>query len=202
MNNKKSYIKLFLTLVISCTLFGCDSHNTTGWEFAPNMYNSLGYEPQTQIKKNAINLYGLNMRYPVEGTIARRNFQTSYVQDDSSVINDIMVYDINKDGLEAAATNLKNPMPWSEKVEEEGKILYERNCQHCHGAGGAGDGKVAKYYKGVPNYASDAYKDLNDGHIFHVITYGKGRMWSLKGQVTPAERWKIVHYVHRLQLGS
>ena len=43
---------------------------------------------------------------------------------------------------------------------------------------------------------------MNDGHIFHVITYGKGRMWPHASQVNPEERWKIVHYVHRLQLGN
>jgi len=80
--------------------------------------------------------------------------------------------------------------------------LYERNCQHCHGEKGAGDGPVGKVYKGVPNYASDAYKNMNDGHIYHVITFGKGRMWSHASQVNPEERWKIVHYVHRLQLGN
>lgn len=199
----KNIISYFILSVFSLFLFSsCGGKDSTGWEFAPNMYNSLAYESQSQIEKNNINPLGLNMRLPVEGTVARRNFKTAYLQDDSSVVNDLMLYDIDASGLVFAAANLKNPIPWSEGVEEEGKVLYERNCQHCHGTGGAGDGKVAPIYKGVPNYQSDAYKDLNDGHIFHVITFGKGRMWPLKGQVTPAERWKIVHYVHRLQLGS
>jgi cytochrome c len=142
------------------------------------------------------------MRYPVKGTISRRNYKTAFVQDDSSVVNDLMIYDIDKNSLSAAETSLSNPIPWSEKTEDEGKVLYERNCQHCHGASGAGDGKVAAKYKGVPNYASDAYKNMNSGHIFHVITHGKGRMWAHGAQVSPEERWKIVHYVHRLQLGS
>ena len=43
-------------------------------------------------------------------------------------------------------------------------------------------------------------KNLNDGHIYHVITYGIRRMWPHASQVNPEERWKIVHYVHRLQL--
>ncbi len=87
------------------------------------------------------------------------------------------------------------------KTLEEGKVLYGRYCQHCHGEGGKGDGLVGKMYKGVPSYSADAYKTMNDGHIFHVITNGKGRMWPHGSQVTPEERWKIVHYVHKLQEG-
>lgn len=178
----------------------CNDNNDTGWEYAPNMYNSRAYEAVTQWRENPINPHGMNVREPVKGTVSKRNFQTTFKQDDSTVVTDLMFYNVSS--LEEAQTVLKNPIPWSEKTEEEGKVLYERNCQHCHGATGAGDGPVGKVYKGVPNYASDAYKNMNDGHIFYVITNGKGRMWPHKAQVNPEERWKIVHYVHRLQLGS
>ena len=82
---------------------------------------------------------------------------------------------------------------------EAGKLQYERYCQHCHGEAGKGNGLVAKMYKGVPIYSSDALKNLNDGHIYHTITHGKGRMWAHGSQVSPSDRWKIVLYVHQLQ---
>lgn len=180
-------------------LTSCNDPNKTGWEFAPNMYNSRAYEPLSQVDylKNDYNKDGKNMREPVEGTVSRRNYETSFLQDDSTVINDLLIYP--NDTITVAEANWKNPIPWSEKVEEEGKVLYERNCLHCHGEKGKGDGPVGKVYKGVPNYSAGTYKDMNDGHIYHVITYGKGRMWPHASQVNPAERWKIVHYVHRLQ---
>jgi cytochrome c5 len=205
---KLKHINIALALATvtfsSVVLSSCNNNDSTGWEFARNMYDSEAYESQTQSadRPNTINPHGMNMREPVKGTLARRNFQTAYLQDDSTVVNDLMVYDLPADSIAIAENTLVNPIPWSESVEEEGKVLYEKNCLHCHGAGGAGDGKVAKIYKGVPNYAADAYKNMNDGHIYHVITHGKGRMWPHGAQVTPAERWKIVHYVHRLQLGS
>ena len=183
-------------------LSSCNDHDDTGWEFAPNMYNSRAYEPLVQWRSNNVNPHGMNMRQPVAGTVARRNYTTTFMQDDSTVITDLMIYNINKDSIAIAENTLKNPIPWSEAVEADGKVLYERNCQHCHGEKGAGDGKVAAVYKGVPNYAADAYKNMNDGHIYQVITHGKGRMWPHAAQVNPEERWKIVHYVHRLQLGS
>ncbi len=183
-------------------LTSCNDPNATGWEFAPNMYNSRADEPLTQWRENEVNPHGMNMRLPVKGTVSRRNYKTSFLQDDSTVINDLGIYNINKDSIDISARVLVNPIPWSEEAEEDGKVLYERYCQHCHGAGGAGDGKVAAKYKGVPNYSSDALKNLNDGHIFHVITFGKGRMWPHAAQLTPEDRWKVVHYVHRLQLGN
>jgi hypothetical protein len=194
-------ITLLSIAVLAIALSSCNSTEKTGWEFAPNMYNSRAYEAQTQFRKNDINPHGMNMRLPVEGTVARSHFNSEIVQEDGSILNDLMIYDIHKDSLEWASKNLVNPFPWSEKVEDEGKVLFERNCMHCHGAKGAGDGKVGAVYKGVPNYASDALSIVSEGHIFHVITFGKGRMWPLAGQVTPEERWKIVHYVQRLQLG-
>lgn len=198
------HISILLTSAVFAFvgLTSCNDPNRTGWEFAPNMYNSRADEPLSQWRENAVNPHGMNMRLPVKGTIARRNYKTSFLQDDSTVINDLMIYSIDKDDVETAARDLVNPIPWSDEAEEEGKVLYERYCQHCHGAGGAGDGKVGAVYKGVPNYSADAYKNLNDGHIFHVITHGKGRMWPHAAQLTPEERWKVVHYVHRLQLGN
>lgn len=199
---KNITLALAIATFSTAALTSCSDNNSTGWEFAPNMYNSRAYEPLTQWRENNINADGKNMRSPVAGTVARANYQTSFLQDDSTVVNDLMVYNLPKDSIAIAEVSLKNPIPWSEKAEEEGKVLYERNCLHCHGEKGAGDGAVGKVYKGVPNYASDAYKSMNDGHIYHVITFGKGRMWAHASQVNPEERWKIVHYVHRLQLGN
>lgn len=197
----KTSLLVMLTTLVGSSLVSCG--DGTGIEFAPNMYNSQALESQSQWRENTINPYGMNMRQPAQGTIPRSNFQTTFVQeDDSTVVNDLMRYDIPADSLAVAARVLKNPIPWSEGVELEGKELYAKHCLHCHGANGAGDGKVGKVYKGVPVYSSDALKDVSGGHIFHVITHGKGRMWPHGSQMTPEERWKIVHYVHRLQIGS
>lgn len=202
MNTKKIILNISIAFIAVVSLVACNDPNSTGWEFAPNMYNSVAYESQSQWRENPVNPKGMNMRLPVEGTVSRRMYNTSFVQDDSTVIEDLMIYNIPKDSLAMAGRLLKNPIPWSEKVEAEGQILYEKNCLHCHGVKGAGDGKVGIVYKGVPNYSSDAYKDMPGGHIFQVITHGKGRMWPHGSQVLPEERWKIVHYVQRLQLGS
>jgi mono/diheme cytochrome c family protein len=191
-----------LVIMVMLGLVSCNRDpNNPGKEFAPNMYLPVGYEPYKQEKANPINPQGLTMRLPVEGTVARRNYTTSFGDGDSANV-DLMVYNIPADSIGIAEKVLKNPIPLNEKTLAEGKIMYERYCQHCHGASGAGDGKVAAMYKGVPNYSSDAYKSMNEGHIFHVITHGKARMWPHGSQINPEERWKIVHYVQKLQKGA
>lgn len=190
-------LAIILIAAISCKR----DPNSTGTQYAPNMYLPVGYEPYRQEKPNPINPMGLTMRLPVQGTVARRNYHTSFGEGDSAAV-DLMIYNIPADSIEISERVLKNPVPLTEKSLAEGKVLFDRYCQHCHGATGAGDGKVAAIYKGVPNYASDAYKNLNEGHIFHVITYGKARMWPHGSQINPEERWKIVHYVQKLQKGA
>jgi mono/diheme cytochrome c family protein len=196
--NKNIYVAISFVLVTM--LSSCDNHNSTGVEYAPNMYHSAGYEPMSQIEgeTNTINPMGMNMRTPVKGTVARRNYQTKFGAGDSTK-TDLMIYNLDPNNIEFSEKTLKNPIPETEESLAEGEELYGKFCQHCHGDTGMGDGLVGKMYKGVPVYSSDALKTMNDGHIFHVITYGRNRMWPHGSQISPADRWKIVQYVHQLQ---
>ncbi|WP_420151315.1 c-type cytochrome [Spirosoma sp.] len=175
-------------------------HDNTGVEYAPQMYRPVGYEPYRQTGPNTVNPQGLNMRLPARGTVARPNYHTKFGSG-ANATTDLMIYNIPADSIGIAERVLTNPIPESEKIQAEGQVLYTRYCSHCHGQTGKGDGPVAKEYKGVPSYSADAYKTMNDGHIFHVITHGKGRMWPHGSQITPEDRWKIVQYVHKLQQG-
>mgnify|MGYP006179810257 FL=1 len=192
------------TLVVGLTagLLSCgDDHNDTGTEFAPNMYNSVGYEPMTQLQgdTNKINPYGMNMRLPVAGTVSRKKYTGADSIQQAFLAQELLAKTVPTDSLSYSAALLKNPLAATPENIEAGKAQYERFCQHCHGEGGKGDGLVAKQYKGVPVYSSDALKDVNDGHIYHVITHGKGRMWPHASQISSENRWKIVLYVHELQ---
>lgn len=201
-NNMTSNYKSISILAVVGLLFAgtsCkDDHNDTGREYAPQMYDAVGYEPYKQIRPNTVNPYGLNMRDPARGTVSRPNYHTTFGTGDSAT-TDLMIYNIPKDSIGLAERVLTNPVPQTAKTLEEGKVLYGRFCIHCHGEAGKGNGLVGIQYKGVPSYSADAYKNMNDGHIFHVITHGKGRMWPHGSQMTPEERWKIVEYVHTLQ---
>jgi mono/diheme cytochrome c family protein len=208
-------------LLSSCGAGG----NDQGTEYAPNMYHSVAYEPYSQItdedagrwvtsidypaaveggeghaefyNSNRFNPFRMNMREPAPNTV-KRNAQGW------------LPYRIPNDaeGL-ALASQLKNPLDSTVAVVAGGKALYEMYCDHCHGAKGEGNGKVAEgveiegtkkgNYNGVPNYKSDALKNITEGHIFHVITYGKNLMWPHGSQISPEDRWKIAKYVKTLQ---
>ena len=68
--NNKLYI-LFGSITASVLMSGCVSRgNNPGWEYAPDMYYSKGYEAYNQGDSNLVNPYGMNMREPVAGTVA------------------------------------------------------------------------------------------------------------------------------------
>jgi mono/diheme cytochrome c family protein len=197
------YVISFGALLASC---GTRDPNDPGTEYAPQMYVSKAYEPFSQVDgkdgKNNINPNGANMRTPPAKTIARRRFNTMFASKDSTADyrRDILAYNIHKDSIQLSDKLLKNPYKPTAQVMEEGQVLYTRFCAHCHGENGDGKGKVNDQYKGVANIsASGALKNLSGGHIYHVITHGKGRMWPHATLVNPDERWKIVWYVHKLQ---
>ena len=49
-----------------------------------------------------------------------------------------------------AAAARKNPIPADGKSLAAGREVYTANCADCHGAGGKGDGKMAKDLKKRP----------------------------------------------------
>ena len=78
---RKSIFTLLAVAASTTIMVGCSAGgDNPGSEYAPNMYVSFAYEPMTQLANedegstngnNTINPYGMNMRLPVKGTIAR-----------------------------------------------------------------------------------------------------------------------------------
>ena len=89
----------------------------------------------------------------------------------------------------------------SQQYVEKGGILYTKFCMHCHGSEGKGDGPVsathepAGPFSGIANLTGGGIKIKGPGHIFHVITNGKGQMGAHGSQLNQEERWMIVAYV-------
>lgn len=183
---KASFLVLSVAMLFSCGR----TSDKTGLEYAPGMYHPVAYEPLKQLEENgnSINPGGLDMREPAKGSIARGK----------------MAYytHIDKDSAEEAGRTLRNPLEVTEANLAEGKVLYTRICSHCHGEAGAGDGLVGQKFKGVPNFQGGRYATLPQGHIYHVITNGRGRMMPHGSIVNPEERWKISLYVQQLQNGG
>ena len=170
-------------LVVGFTSCGKKDANSPGFEFMPDMYRSPSVE---YYGTHIINGDTLNSaKLPVAGTIARGFIPYAYAN--------------TPEGYEQAGLYLKNPIVYSGAVEKEGEILFGKFCVHCHGASGAGDGKVGLKLPGPPPAYNGALKNLPEGKIFHSITYGKNSMGSHSSQLTQEERWKLVFYVQKLQ---
>ncbi|WP_084438853.1 c-type cytochrome [Algoriphagus mannitolivorans] len=190
-------------------LVGCKANgDNPGLEYAPQMYHSVAYEPLTQIQNegegswlstredgkgeffnsNMNNPHEMNMREPVENTVPRTK-------------GGYLPYRLKAFELEQAAL-VKNPVESSEAVLADGERLYLQYCNACHGTKGMGDGKAGEVVGGVANLTGGAYINLPEGHIFHVITKGKGRMGAHGSQIPAESRWKIVHYVKQVIQGQ
>ncbi|MDF2159192.1 cytochrome c [Algoriphagus sp. CAU 1675] len=186
-------------------LLGCRAGGENqGLEYSPQMYHSVAYEPLTQItdetqgdwlsnredgkgefyNSNIYNPHNMNMREPVANTVPRNK-------------NGYLPYRLKAFELEEAAL-VENPIELSDAVLEEGAVLFQQYCSTCHGKNGEGDGKAGEVIGGVANLKGGAYLTLPEGHIFHVISKGKGRMGAHGSQITPENRWKIVHYVKQV----
>ena len=180
-----SIIGLVALIIAGFTLNGKKDVNSPGVEFMPDMYRSPSIEVYGTSTFNGDDVYSTQF-LPVAGTIARGYLPYAYAN--------------TPEGYEQAGLYLKNPIASSDKVMATAEDLYTKNCVHCHGAAGAGDGKVGQKLPGAPPaYNSAAIKNLSEGKIFHSITYGKGLMGNHASILSQEERWKLVLYVQKLQ---
>ena len=179
-----------ITLAASMVFTSCHDKRSTGWEYAPNMYRHIAYDPD---QKNPNFKDGKTAQVPPAGTIPVGFVRFNYPN--------------TMDGYNLASTEVKNALALTSKHLTEGKKLYTTFCAPCHGLTGQGDGLVTTHDAGVkpPSYSAGqssrggAMKDLTDGKIYHTITYGVNAMGSYASQLAPEERWKVVMYVHHLQ---
>jgi len=189
MNKMKILGITVVAIAATVVITSCKDKRSTGWEYAPNMYEHIAYDPD---QPNPNFKDGKTAQRPPAGTIP-----VGFVTFD---------YPNTKDGYELAGTEVKSTLPQTAQNLADGQILFEHFCSPCHGMKGQGDGLVVAHgFPAPPSYSSGqssrggAMKDLTDGKIYHTITYGVNAMGSYASQLAPEERWKVIMYVHQLQ---
>ena len=187
MNKTKILGITVIAIAATIVTTSCKDKRSTGWEYAPNMYEHIAYDPD-QANPNFKD--GKTAQKPPAGTIP-----VGFTPFD---------YPNTKDGYELAGTEVKNPLTAADTAGAH--VLFSHFCSPCHGMQGLGDGLVVAHgFPAPPSYSSGqssrggAMKDLTDGKIYHTITYGVNAMGSYASQLSPEERWKVVMYVHHLQ---
>lgn len=105
---------------------------------------------------------------------------------------------VRAQGAPGGGAALKNPVKPTAESVEKGRAAFTKNCRHCHGVSGKGDGPLAPKNP-PPADLTDAKWDhgSSDGEIYAIILNGVGGKSEMKGyksQLTPTEIWNIVNF--------
>lgn len=104
-------------------------------------------------------------------------------------------------GAARAAIELRMPEPLQGPASAAaGQELYVSFCQPCHGREGHGDGPTIKRgFQPPPSLLTQRARNLKDGQLFHILTFGQKLMPAQAGQLSIDDRWRAVVWVRQLQ---
>lgn len=92
------------------------------------------------------------------------------------------------------------PHPVTAALLARGQERYGIFCLPCHGPLGDGDGWIVRRgFPPPPSYHSDRLRQVDDRHVYEVITQGYGIMYSYADRLSPQDRWAVVAFVRTLQ---
>jgi mono/diheme cytochrome c family protein len=183
-------LKAGIVVAAAVVFFSCGTRRSPGRAYMPDMTYSVAYEtygPSQQRLAASAKAKNVQSPFysglPVPGTIAR---------------GDMLPYGLKNDttGLAQSAA-VKNPLDIAKVDMKEAERLYLVNCAICHATKLDGNGPLYGGGDG-PFQAKPAdllASPMNEGSMFHVVTYGKGAMGSYASQLTQEQRWMVVDYV-------
>jgi len=194
---------VLLTLILVTAFASCNyAGNKSGIHYFLDMHDNLPVEAQEEdlttlnhqfdgnYIKGADNIEvwsgpGAGLRIPPQGTVPRGYQPYLYEPTD----------------FDTPARELKNPLMATAEVLKAGQKEYNIFCGVCHGQLGHGDGPVTPRFADIPALAGPNSQVLNweDGRLFHIITVGRARMTPYAAQISPENRWAIIHYIRLLQ---
>lgn len=164
---------------------------TPGKVYMPDMSYSRAYE--TYADHSNLDARGISYNnQPVAGTVGRNQDYVYHIPKDSA----------GSETMYNASAAVPNPVQMlTDKEMEETKRLYLVNCGICHGTKLDGNGPLWKdgsgpYPAKPATLKGDAkYEDMTEGMMFYSITYGRNLMGAYASQLTPKQRWQVIHYI-------
>lgn len=182
----KNIVKIALVFGTVMGFVSCKNDKSPNYQYFPNMYESVAYEAYSE--SNAFNSpYGLDDK---EGQLPPKNtIKRGFVPYE---------YPHTTEGYNAAKVNSKSPLDAASIDMTKAQELFDVYCAICHGTAGDGKGKLVKQEKflGVPNYAD---REITEGSVYFVETYGLNAMGSHANQLSQKERWMVAAYVMKLR---
>lgn len=179
----KSLYKIVAVVGLSFMATSCFDKAKPNYQFFPNMYEAVSYETYSE---HDVFKGGVEAQEPAKGSI-KRGF---------------VPYEIpnTPEGYALAKATLKSPLDSLSINQDKAKELYTIYCGICHGDKGDGKGNlvVKEKFLGVPSYKD---REITEGSIYHVVTYGLNSMGSHANQLSQEERWIVADYVLKLKAG-
>lgn len=179
-------ISLLLTLMFSLALAGCERSRQ-------DMYDQPKYKP---LAASPLFADGTSARSVPDGALpqARGPFAAST---SGRIGAEVVSNDANAQAAQAM------PYAVDARLLARGQQRYEIYCLPCHGAVGAGDGRIVQ--RGFPRptpFTAVRLRGAPDRHLYDVISDGYGVMYPFADKLEPAERWAVVAYLRALQLSQ
>ena len=94
-----------------------------------------------------------------------------------------------------------NPMKADASSIADGKALWAKHCQSCHGKTGKGDGSKAAQLKTEPgNFTVAATQSQTDGSLYYKTSVGRDDMPGFKKKIPENDDiWSIVNFVRTMK---
>lgn len=179
--------KSTLIIIAALAFAGCRGTQSSH----PPVHLNLNMDYQERFNAQEANPFfadNRSMRMPVPGTVARGMLR-----------EDVAFYEGRTSGGTLVA---ELPVPTTRELLLRGQERYNIFCTPCHGQAGDGQGIITSgtyTYTPAPTFHSDRLREIEDGHLFDVISHGIRTMPAYGHQIPVADRWAIVSYVRALQ---
>jgi mono/diheme cytochrome c family protein len=175
-------LRSLLAIVISCGVSAFVMYWTIKlFPVSPPMSQMLDQARLDPQRSSTFFKDGHGMQRPAPGTVARGYLGIGSISQDE-------------------AKALVNPLPRDHATLELGKQKFSERCAVCHGPLANGNGSLTAAFGAKPaNLQAEQFRNYADGQIFWVITRGKNAMPSHAADLSPDQRWAVVHYLRALQ---
>ena len=96
---------------------------------------------------------------------------------------------------------MSNPVKADAESLKEGKSLWAKHCQSCHGKTGKGDGtKAAQLETELKDFSTSEVQKQTDGELFYKTLEGRDEMPSFRKKISDEEdAWLVVNYIRTLK---
>ncbi len=183
---------LLVFVIILCVWTRVD-YSRPNIEILPDMKYTPAW---VSYESNPVFANGRTLQLPVPDTIARGHVPLHFAA--------------TKEDAVRAGKELENPYQASDTAPtqlpasiQRGADAYHVFCTCCHGATGAGDGLVTKRgFPPPPSLVTGNSAQMQDGQLFHILTYGQESMSEFAGQLSADTRWDLINYIRSIQAQS